>query len=151
VLPTNQEAIILADQIIRTAYKRNSTHTFIYDAWKAKNQENRKEPKFESEYEYEQWRSEQERRWRDAESVIGHRTLYLGESDFCFVVYARKSKATSQPCVHMEWRVLWSPNYKRFIQWGIIKENGSYFLGLKRLTEFEFEKKWEEFTDGHIK
>ena len=150
-LASDREAIFLADKYINTAYKRNSTHTFIYDSWKSKIQKNRREPEFETEFEHEQWIEEQELRRRVAEGVIGHRTLYLGESDFCFVVYARKSKVTDKPCVHMEWRLLWSSNYKRFIQWGIVKENGSYFLGLKKLTEFEFVNKWEGFTNGHIK
>ena len=67
------------------------------------------------------------------------------------MIYSRESKTDDKPCVHLEWRILWSDNYKRFIELGITKKNGSYLESLKNLTEFDIAEKWEKFTEKLIK
>ena len=86
-----------------------------------------------------------------APTIFGRRTLYLGEDDFQYKIYARYSKRTKKPCAHSEWKIFWSKDYKKFSELGIIKKNSPYFEALEKLTKLDFPQKWESFTANRIK
>jgi len=151
---TDQDAIDLTKRDIKTAYKKFTTKTFLFDKNIPERRTQAELPPSKFGYfeaKYNDWCFQQEKRFRIDESVISDQTLYLGEDDFCFVIYARRSKRTNQPCIHMEWRILWSDTYKRYPKLKIFKKKGSYFESLKNLTELNIADCWEDLTQRFIK
>ena len=86
--------------------------------------------------------------------VFSTKTLYLGDGDARFVIYARHSKTSlpkeKKPCVHMEWRIQWSPTYKWFNLIGISKKNKGYLESLKNLTALKAAETFEMLNRDRI-
>jgi hypothetical protein len=72
--------------------------------------------------------------------LFSDKTLYLGNNNLKFVLYARISKINSIPCLHSEWRVRGSRNIKDRL--GIKSFGDCYFLDLNN--------EYENLTDQYI-
>lgn len=79
---------------------------------------------------------------------ISDLTLYLGSNDFIHATYARKSKSTSAPVIHQEFRLM-GRNISRLA--GIKKGNSHYLGSLKNLQSFHAPSVYEKIASKHIK
>jgi len=151
LLDSEQDAIILTDRIIDSSFKRYSTETFLYDDNDPYTWNKDGVPLRLSEEKFEVWQKEKRIGKKYDRKIIGTRTLYLGEDEFCFVVYARYAKRDNKPCIHLEWRILWSGDYKKFPELGVIKKNCTYLESLKNLTEFHIAEIWDKLSTKYIR
>lgn len=72
--------------------------------------------------------------------MFSQQTGYWGKDNFQFVLYARYSKITGEPCIHSEWSIRGSGNIK--------KKAG--IRSVKDLCELDLEQRYEQITAEYI-
>jgi len=143
ITETKLDALLLNEYYCQTAYRKYSSYVYV-----------KKSNFYISEKIYlDRLRSDPNLNRSDG--ILSTKTLYLGDGDLRFAIYSRHSKTaaegTEKPCVHLEWRIQWNDNYKRFILLDIIKKNAGYLESLKNLTGLKAAEAYEKLCQKHIK
>ena len=99
--------------------------------------------------EHESYLEEQRKRLGSPKhDIFGNRTLYLGNGDLVYKIYARRSKLDGLPVARREFRISGN-NLRKLL--GIRKEKGSYLQALKNLSGLRSSKVFLQLHDTYIK
>jgi hypothetical protein len=68
----------------------------------------------------------------------------MGNPPLVYVIYARLSKRSKEPCIHMEWRLTHDDETNPIRKIGINKNGASYFRSLKNLVDLNLPMVFED-------